>query len=133
MGRRLTGPKDPLGAARRDHGRSAQELCQRLLRANFSRRALLSASLGAVGFSPLLAPAARAAAGFRVVHRGQSISLTLGGESLFTISPALFDGGPQIRCISRPDCLRIEVKGGRLPGTLVPADLVVAAERDGLT
>lgn len=123
--------RSALVKSRRDVSGDVRSLYLRLLGANVSRRSLLSLSLGAGSLAPLLAPLSRAVAGFRVNRRRSECSLELGGETLFRIAADMFDGKPRINCESQPHSLKISVEGGRLPGTSVPADLLLKASRNG--
>jgi hypothetical protein len=61
-----------------------------------------------------------------------SVRIRSGNVSLFEVSTALFDGTPRIESRHEARQLVIEVRGGWLPGTDVPADLRLFAERLGL-
>jgi len=82
--------------------------------------------------SPLFGPLARATSRFSVDRDERSVRVRLGAVPLFEISDELFDGRPKIACGHEQNLLAVEVSGGWLPGTDVPADLQLTARLKGL-
>lgn len=120
---------EPLTASRPDLTQLQQDIAERLFNARLSRRRLLQLSAGVSLSGCLIGPLARAAARFELTHIDGAARFDVGGVPLFSVSVSYFDGDPKISVRQGPDAFVVRLTRARFPGTAVPADFVLAAER----
>jgi hypothetical protein len=96
-----------------------------------SRRDLLLGAAVGAGSMPIVGHAARAARNFKVQADDCSLSLLVGDVPAWHIDARWFDGRPKLQVRSGPDRLRVHLTQAFFPGTDLPADLELDANRRG--
>lgn len=96
-----------------------------------SRRSLLLGIGSSSVIVPLVGHAARAANNFSVQGDRNSVELLVGRTPAWRLDAQWFDGAPKLRVQSSRDSLRVELNDALFPGTDIPANLFLKAQRNG--